>query len=236
MTDGQSTSTPRQLSAIAARIYTHGPLTPLTLRLLQRFRPYICPFEHLLPWVKHDDTVLDVGCGGGLFLALVTSPPGGVVRFAVGFDSSAAAIATAQATRAPRCRFERLDATSPWPPDPAHFDVVSIIDVLHHVPPAAQESVIRTAASRVAPGGILLYKDMCRRPLWRATMNRLHDLVLARQWIHYCPIADVEDWARDAGLTLEHQADLPRWWYGHELRVFRRPPPRKPSAQRHEPN
>lgn len=208
---------PAELSAIAARLYTRGPLV---LRTLNRYRPYICPFEALIEQVPPGSTVLDVGCGGGLLLSLLSTT--GRLSLGVGFDVGEAAIATAQALHLPDCRFLRLDAAAPWPTEPALFDVVSLVDVMHHVPPAHQKSVLLTGASRVTPGGILLYKDMCRRPFWRAAANRLHDLVLARQWIHYAPVEHVEMWAREAGLRLEHSADLNRLWYGHELRVFRK--------------
>ena len=48
------------------------------------------------------------------------------------------------------------------------------------------------ACDRVRLGGLLIYKDTASAPAWAAWVNRLHDLVLARQWIHYAPIADVE--------------------------------------------
>jgi hypothetical protein len=44
--------------------------------------------------------------------------------------------------------------------------VVSLIDVMHHVQPDKQGALIATAAAHVKQGGMLLYKDMGRRPLW----------------------------------------------------------------------
>lgn len=225
--------TPQSLSALAKTAYTRGPLL---LRRLQHYRPFISPFDRLLPHVPHGATILDVGCGGGLFLMLLAQNRH--ITLGVGFDSAAPAIQTARAAASglgqlgSLLRFEHLDATAPWPAEPALFDVVSIIDVIHHVPPPFQKSVILTAAARVRPGGILLYKDMCRRPRWRAAMNRLHDLVMARQWIHYAPIAAVEAWSHEAGLTLIHSEDTNRWWYGHELRIFSKAPLPQPAKDR----
>jgi len=165
--------------------------------------------------------VLDVGCGAGLFLGLLASCGRGIRG--VGFDVSPGAIATAKQMAERfngQLQFHRLDVDEPWPRET--FDVVSIIDVTHHVPPARQRRMIATAASHVAPGGVLLYKDMCRRPRWRAAANRLHDLLLARQWIHYLPVESVEHWAAEEGLGLEHEERIDMLWYGHELRVFRR--------------
>ncbi|CAN5827538.1 hypothetical protein BH11PLA1_BH11PLA1_01030 [soil metagenome] len=225
-----------RLSALAREIYSRGPVL---FRTLQHLRPFICPFEELLPHVPAGGSVLDVGCGGGLWLHLMARL--GIISRGVGFDSSAKAVALATdaagrmsgngartgrgesklgAMKEAELQFIQLDARAPWPR--GEFDVVSIIDVIHHVPPEAQRRVIDDAAGRVAPGGVLIYKDMCRRPRWRAGLNRLHDLVMARQWIHYCAIEEVEAWAVEAGLRVERAAFLPRWWYGHELRVFRR--------------
>lgn len=222
---------PGAISSVIRGVYPTGPRL---FRLLQVYRPRICPFEKLLPWVPKGSEILDVGCGGGLWLHLLARL--GVIRSGVGFDSSPGAIALANGALStgwnadetvdcrPCLRFEHLDVRADWPlPASAAsggFDVVSIIDVMHHVPRDAQRSVIERAVERLRPGGVLIYKDMCRRPIWRATMNRLHDLVMAKQWICYCPIDEVEAWAGQLGLILRHASTHNRWWYGHELRVF----------------
>jgi hypothetical protein len=101
---------------------------------------------------------------------------------------------------------------------------VLMIDVLHHIPPARQREAVVAAAERVAAGGALIYKDMASRPAWRRWANTLHDLLLARQLVSYVPIAEVEHWMRQAGFSISHAESYSRYVYGHELRVFRRPP------------
>lgn len=202
------------------------PTGPSLIRLLQHYRPFIAPFEELIPLVPEGGRVLDIGCGGGLWIGLLAATGKlGDNGQAVGFDSSKPAIALAQQMRlpgdtGPRVRFEHLDVRAPWPE--GTFDVVCLLDVLHHVPPDAQAGVIRQAAAKVSPGGLFIYKDMCRRPRWRALANRLHDLALAHQWIHYAPVEQVSRWAVGEGLRLDHAASFARLWYGHELRVFRK--------------
>lgn len=190
---------------------------------LQILRPYICPFEEILPLVPAGATVLDAGCGGGLFLGLLADT--GRISTAVGFDSSHAAVSVARmmAANLPKSaqiEIRHIDATAPWPSE--MYDVVSLIDVLHHVPPAAHSTVLSRALGCVRPGGLLLYKDMATKPRWRAFCNQMHDLVLARQWIHHVPIKVVEAWAADNGLQLVAQGAASRFWYAHEWRVFRR--------------
>ena len=94
---------------------------------------------------------------------------------------------------------------------------------MHHIPPAKQRNIIAMAAEYVSRDGILLYKDMARRPLWRAWANRLHDLISAREWIHYVELNDIVAWAQAAGLILETTGAMNMLWYRHEWCVFRRP-------------
>lgn len=197
--------------------------------MLATYRPYICPFEWLLQAVPKDARVLDVGCGIGLLGALLVET--GVTMRVTGFDSNGPAVRVADgAAKGLRARhpgaaidFLHLGVEAPWPSGP--FDAVCVVDVMHHVPPVSRRSVIELAMERLAPGGVLIYKDMVRRPLWRATANRLHDLMLARQWIRYEPVENVEAWAESHGggrNEIVRRERCSRWWYGHELRVFRR--------------
>lgn len=216
------TRTPRNLSRIAAALYAEAGPVP---RLLARWRPAICPFEILIECVPPGSCLLDVGSGSGLFPALLAST--GRIASGVGFDTSAAAIKAAHAmTRqlpadAPALAFRVIDAGADWPT--GDFNTVSIIDVMHHLPKGIRRDVIRRAAGRLGPGGTLLYKDMCRRPHWRRAMNRLHDLAMAHQWIDEEPIGNIENWAHEAGLEIVRAERINRWWYGHDLRVFRKP-------------
>lgn len=220
----QSPSGADELAALARKLFVKGPYV---LRKMMHYRILICPFERLIQHVAPGASVLDVGCGSGLFLALLSGTVEKITG--VGFDSSIPAIEVAGrmaeqvklSELGAELRFIQLDVSAPWPD--GLFDVVSLVDVLHHVPPSEQRSVIQTATAHVKPGGLLLYKDMANRPHFQAFMNRLHDLVVARQWIHYLPIRTVEAMAKEFGLKLEFGETLSRLWYRHELRVFRKP-------------
>lgn len=204
-------------------LYQDGPLL---LRKLQHWRPYICPFEALIGHVQDGARVLDVGCGSGLLLGLAASH--GAKFEGIGFDTSrqgidlATRMARRSATTAPDAKlsFERLAIGDPWPP--GTFDVVFLVDVLHHVGPQHQNAFFHQVLSKVGPEGTLVYKDMCRRPRWRAHANRLQDLVIAREWIHYVDVDTVEQWAVGKGMQVLARPAINRFWCGHELRVLRR--------------
>ena len=215
--------TANDLSRIARTMYTRGPIL---LRTLQHYRPYICPFERLIGHIPDGARVLDVGCGAGLLLSLAAGL--GREFEGLGFDVSPMAIELAQTMSKdatairPKARlaFERLDVDAPWPA--GTFDVVFLVDVLHHVNPASQQSLVKRVISKVNPGGTLVYKDMCLHPWWKAQANRLQDLVIAREWISYVPVETVENWAAAEGMKVVLSEDLGRLWCGHELRVMRR--------------
>jgi len=207
------------ISRLAQALYRQAPLRE---RTLARLRPWICPFEQLLEVLPPRARVLDIGCGSGMLLGLAARE--GRIGAGVGIDSSARAIASAQAMAATvpgaDLRFCCLRAEEPWPD--GDFTVVSLIDVMHHVQPAHQEALLARACQAVPPGGLLVYKDMARRPRWRALANRLHDLVMARQWIHYLPIERVMAVAKAQGLTLVRRQDTACGCYQHELAVLGR--------------
>jgi 2-polyprenyl-3-methyl-5-hydroxy-6-metoxy-1,4-benzoquinol methylase len=169
--------------------------------------------------------VLDIGCGSGLLLNMIAAL--GVEFQGVGIDVSRRAIeaATAATRHASQWKaklafyeFRKMEDARNEP-----FDVVFLIDVMHHIPPTDQFEFFDWAISQVRNGGILVYKDMCCRPWWRAQANRLHDLLVARELVTHVPIKRVEDWARSRGLDITHREDIYRFWYGHELMVAQRP-------------
>lgn len=198
-------------------------------RFLAVGRLYICPFATLVSHVPEGARLLDIGCGSGVFLTLLRA--GRRIRQGSGVDASQAAVETARRAAetmdgGPDVTFHYRPVEDGLPDGP--FDAVSMIDVLHHVDPAHQREAVLAATARVGAGGVFIFKDIKPRPLWRAWANRMHDLVLARQWIHYVDGRDVESWVEQAGFDLTHKQDIDMLWYGHQLLVFARPGPRDP--------
>jgi 2-polyprenyl-3-methyl-5-hydroxy-6-metoxy-1,4-benzoquinol methylase len=221
--EGGRALNPAILAAIARNLFRDAPIA---LRTLQRCRPYICPFEKLVEYVRPGSSVLDIGCGAGLLLSLIA---GLEVEFeGTGFDVSRRAIDAANIMRQraaatfPKAKlsFLQVGRDSCWPS--GVFDTVFIVDVMHHIPPGSQREFLHHGISKVKPGGTLVYKDMCMRPWWKATANRLHDFVIARERISYVPIESVQRWASAQGMETIARRDDTRLWYGHELCVFRR--------------
>ena len=192
--------------------------------LMQRLRIRICPFDVILDHLPAKSRVLDIGCGGGLLLGLAHRLGG--ISTGLGVDLSTPAVACAQ-TMAQRenpaaLDFRILDVTKPQAL-PDSFDVVTMVDLIHHIPPARQRLLIQTAAAQVQPGGLFIFKDMSSTPFLCASWNRMHDLIMARQWIHYVTSAQVVEWGQASGLELVEQGQRRLYLYHHFWLVFRRP-------------
>ena len=213
---------PAALSKIARTLYKNISSLSATLQI---WRPYVCPLGPIIEAVPVGAKVLDIGCGGGLFLGLLAHFDNKIEG--VGFDASSKAIAVARimAEHHPaisRLKFLQQDIDKNWPDGP--FDVISMIDVLHHVPLNAQLDVFRKAVAHVKPGGMFLFKDIATTPCWRAMANQLHDLILAQQWVQHIPQARILEWAAESDLTLA--GNTPRHinalWYAHEFMIFKK--------------
>jgi SAM-dependent methyltransferase len=191
-------------------------------RLLTAYRPHVCPFERLVDAVPARANVLDIGCGNGLFLFMLARA--GRLDQGCGVDIRDGAVNAGNAALRgfgiEGALLRVAGGPNGWPRQT--FDTVSMIDVMHHLPPGRQHSTLAAACALVRPGGLLVYKDMATAPLWAAWANRLHDLALAQQWIHYLPIGDIETVAAGCGMRPIHGAALRLGWYAHELRFFRR--------------
>ena len=223
MIDNEETWSTPQIVRLARTLFADAPLAT---RTIQSLRPQICPFDQLIPLVPPGSRVLDFGCGNGLFLGLLAKT--GRIVEGLGLDVSARAIKTAQGlsqsvdNNTP-LRFE--DYTSIEEFSPHAFDVISMVDVIHHVPPLEQERLILSMMKALKPGGLFLYKDIATRPFWRASANRLHDLIMARQWIHYFPTSEVRRIALDHGLIVRQEGYVARLWYGHDILLLEKPLP-----------
>jgi cyclopropane fatty-acyl-phospholipid synthase-like methyltransferase len=128
------------------------------LILRQRF------LEEIGQYLPDSGPVLDIGCGFGLFsLYYAATGPGRLLR---GVDLSARRIAMAR--RAARrlgldnVAYEHGDARD-FKGD-TEASAAYMLDIVHHVPPASVPPLLGQLRRCLAPGGLLLVKDVDTRP------------------------------------------------------------------------
>ena len=119
-------------------------------------------------------TVVDVGCGWGQLALLFALEGAGEV---VGLDWDARKIAAARlAGKGLPVRF--LDADLRANPIP-EADLIVLADVLHYLPPAAQDDLLARAVSAVRPGGRIWIREMVRGRGLRSRIGIASERLLA---------------------------------------------------------
>ncbi len=206
------------ISKQTQQIFTSGSMLR---RKMIHYRPYICPFEELITRVPKGSTILDVGCGDGLFLNILAQLQW--VSSGLGIDRNKIALATAREANknilhACELDFKQYSIDKEWPS--GKFDVVTMIDVLHHLPPDEKQHAIEEAVRHVKPGGLFLFKDMGISPRWRRSFNSLHDFVLSGELVTYTHLNVVASWVESMGAIEVERKTTNRFWYGHETIVF----------------
>lgn len=105
---------------------------------------------------------LDIGCGGGI-LADSMARKGAEV---LGVDLSQKALKVAQLhaleAQTPNIRYREVSAEALAAELPGHFDVVTCMEMLEHVPDPA--SIVQACASLVKPGGWVFFSTLNRNP------------------------------------------------------------------------
>ncbi len=192
-------------------------------------RMLTCPVMPVVRCLPRSGTVLDVGCGHGLFslVAAVDSPSRRVVG--VDIDAEKLELARQAAVRlgvSDRVEFHPTDGTLP----PGPFDAVMCNDVLYLLGLEKAQRLLADMAGRVGAGGVVLVKDMSDRPVVKARWNHLQEVGATRVFrytegdqLEMVLPADIEAPLWEAGLSV-HQQRIDRWYpHPHLLIVARRP-------------
>ena len=100
---------------------------------------------------------VDVGCGWGQ-LSILLALEGAADVVGLDWDTKKIAAARRAAEGLP-VRFEEADLQADPIPD---ADLVLLADLLHYMPPAAQDALLARAAAAVRPGGRIWVREMVR--------------------------------------------------------------------------
>lgn len=155
--------------ALVGRTFSAAPL-PVRVHALGRF--LTCPFLRVLPFLPPGARVLDLGAGHGLFARLAMAA--GASTVAAVEPDARKLLAT---YRYPAVRFVAGYSESVS----GAFDAVTIFDVLYRVPLDGWDSILGQARDRLAPGGVLLVKEIDPehrlKGMWNRAQEKVADLL-----------------------------------------------------------
>jgi 2-polyprenyl-3-methyl-5-hydroxy-6-metoxy-1,4-benzoquinol methylase len=137
-----------------------------------------CPFLPVAEVLPSEGRVLEVGCGHGLFSGYLAQRSPGLHVRGVDIDADKIAVAAASAPFAGGRVDFAVGVSGSVPEGP--WDGVVLVDVLYLLDEAAQRALLKSCAEVLAPGGVLVVKDMATRPRWKARWNALQEALMVR--------------------------------------------------------
>ena len=185
-------------------------------KFMMTYRPRICPFHILIDHVPQGSNILDIGCGSGLWLFILSRL--GRISSGTGIDVSRHGIEIAESIKKEddKLIFHELGDREKWPSGDYHC--LSMIDVLHHVDPADRDDffdkVGRSSAKRI------IFKDIDPGAWVKSKMNTLHDILLSHQVPRYSLPDEVAEMIKSKGYSLVEKKRCDMLWYSHFLLVF----------------
>jgi len=189
-------------------------------KLYVRLRFIICPFEKVEKYVPKTGTLIDVGCGFGLFAFYLkfTAP----ARNVIGCDLDSSRIARANAIR----KQKKINGIHFFVKDVKNLTLgnvraVTMVDLLHHVPYPIQKKLIREIAQKLSPRGKLIIKDLDDKPRWKHYWNFAHDAVMTRTTkLYFIPSRKLVPLLESCGFTVKvHDLRSTLIPYNHVLYV-----------------
>ncbi len=165
--------------------------------------------------------VLDVGCGGGL-LSEGMAARGATVK---GIDMGEAPLEVARMhllESGQEVDYERIPVERLAHEMPAHYDVITCMEMLEHVPDPG--SVVRACATLVKPGGHVFFSTINRNPksYLFAIIGAEYLLQLLPRGTHdyakFIKPSELAGWVREAQLE---SADMTGLTYNPLTRVYR---------------
>lgn len=169
-----------------------------------------CPFPQVEAHVPRAGRILDVGCGHGLFALYLAAraPERQVVGVDIDADKLLSARQAAERASLPVRFAQSADGVLPDGP----WDVITVIDVLYLLGAEVALDLVRRAAAALAPGGVVVVKEIDLRPRWKYRLARVQEVVSTRvtritegDAVAFVPPDDIAGAMMAAGLTVDRQ-------------------------------
>lgn len=144
------------------------------------YRPMICPLDDLLKLIEPHSKVFDIGCGSGQFCLLVAgfthAAAIGGIEITASLIKNARQLLDEYSTKTD-IYFETYDG-SHIPDLIANYDLVFMIDVVHHIPRNKMRSFFEQLGWKMAKNARLVVKDIDASSFW-VFANKLHDMIIS---------------------------------------------------------
>ena len=194
---------------------------PLFAKIYLKLRPLIIPFDVIEEHIPKTGTIVDIGCGYGIFASYIASKS--TKRNVIGIDLNKKRIFLAKKkfSNIANLKFICNNITSSEIP---HADGITAIDVIHHIPTLElQTSLLKTCFSVLGENGKLIIKDVDTKPLWKYLFNWIHDYLMTRgEPVLYNSQNTFKNLLEKTGFELEKKMNIKNYPYSHVLFIAKK--------------
>lgn len=199
-------------SAAARRTLAIWRGAPLSTRLHCHVRWWTAPFVALEPSVPADGSILEVGCGHGLFSTYLALTSTQREVHGVDIDGDKVELAGAAIARLAPGEADIAFEHSPTGAVPRRvggWDAIVVVDVLYLLSPDARRALIARCVDALAFDGVLVVKEVDTAPWFKAKVAQFQEFLATKVLritatnhdLHFHSAADVRAELEAAGLT-----------------------------------
>ncbi|KPK00266.1 MAG: hypothetical protein AMK71_08555 [Nitrospira bacterium SG8_35_4] len=169
-------------------------------RMYARLRMILSPIVAIERYVPVKGNILDLGCGSGIFANILSI--GSLERKVFGVDYSSDRIETAKKISRgnPNLEFVAGDVnTTPF----ERFEVVTLIDLLHHMPFEEQDTLLKKIYDKLNNGDALIIKDLEKAPYWKYIFHYIQDSISYRERLYFRSAEEMEKVLKRIGFQVD---------------------------------
>jgi SAM-dependent methyltransferase len=180
------------------------------------FRHIIAPLDELKEIGNQYNSILDIGCGLGVFLELFQN------KCLKGYEISEQTVLKARELLRARNRedveLELFDGNIQSLLDIDQFGVIFLNDVLHHINPSDQKTFLKDLHNRMRNGASLVLKDIDAQS-FLSIFNKIHDLIINKEISHERSMIECSEWLTEMGFSITKVIKIRKFVYPHFILV-----------------
>ena len=179
------------------KMYSHDFLT----KIYTFFRLKLSPIAKIEKYVPKSGNILDLGCGTGIFANILYL--GSQERTILGVDLMNERIKTAKkiSKKKPQLQFIVGDVSNV---ELDVFEIVTLIDLLHHMPFSKQDNLLKRIFINLRKGGLVLIKDLEKNPNWKYIFHCIQDFISYKgSKLYFRSAEEMESLLMDIGFKVE---------------------------------
>ena len=194
---------------------------PLSAKIYFKLRPLIIPFGIIEKHVPKKGTIVDLGCGFGIFANFLATQSDD--RKVIGIDLNEKRILLAKKIFGSLSNLDFICSNITDTKIPK-ANSITVVDVLHHIPSLElQTNLLRECNSVLSEGGKLILKDLDTKPRWKYVWNLIHDYIMTRgEPVLYQNQSTVEKLLKNTGFELEKKIGISGYPYAHFLYIAKK--------------